>query len=102
MRKRERKEGVRREKAMSVLVLVSNMTLKLLQDYVSSSCGDVTRLSLCFYVNMSQIRGKRRNENKDRRREAEGLRKNGGKQRKEREQTGLQQRRVVARRPRAT
>lgn len=59
MRKRERKEGVRREKTMSVLVLVSNMTLKLLQDYVSSSCGDVTRLSLCFYVNMSQIQGKR-------------------------------------------
>lgn len=35
MRKRERKEELRREKSMSVLVLVSNITLIFLQDYVT-------------------------------------------------------------------
>lgn len=52
---------------MSELVLVSNITLIFLQDYVSSSCGDVPCLLLCFHINISKIQeegGKRYGQKK--------------------------------------
>lgn len=91
---------------MSVLVLVSNITPIFHQDYVSSSCGDGTCLSLCFHTNMSKKiqeeteKITRIERNRQRRGEGEKKGINKGKGAGKREKTGTQQCRVVARRPR--
>lgn len=79
MRKRERKEELWREKSMSVLVLVSNITLIFLQDYVTWSCGDVACLSPpVFMWAKCKEKGYRWKESKDRRIQAERVREKGG------------------------